>query len=549
MQKNAVGKKSSIKKSLVAGVIITVLLVCDIMGIHGFLTYRGEMMKRYRSELENLLNYVLKEADGDDLKKCLESGTTSEKYDSLQQFMKRISDSFNIECLYIVKPLNTEETDNAVSVIGELPVLKPDGGVEMSELVPGELTGNAFSRAYASKLMEALHSDGIVYFTGDSVSGSEYNGIIQVCDSEGNPFAVLGTRISLTYINKTFFDYSLFVGIWVWIVVTVVSYLMLRWIKKRVIRPLSSLKESAGTFVEQSHKTEDPSELVLKEPYISANDEIKELSDSVRDMVTGLKRYMTDLISVTKEKERIGAELNVAASIQEGMLPKLSTVSERDDISLYAGMDPAKEVGGDFYDFFFLDDSRLVLVIADVSGKGVPAALFMARAKTLIRSWMQMGYEPGEALYYVNNRLCDGNERGMFVTAWMAVIDLKTGQGIAVNAGHSAPCICRKGGNFEVVEYQHDMMLAVIKGKRFRQHGFFLYPGDYLFVYTDGVSESMNEEEELFGEKRLLKALNEDPQASPEELLKTVRKRVDDFAGSAEQFDDITMMCLKITSD
>ncbi|MCR4654840.1 MAG: serine/threonine-protein phosphatase [Lachnospiraceae bacterium] len=173
----------------------------------------------------------------------------------------------------------------------------------------------------------------------------------------------------------------------------------------------------------------------------------------------------------------------------------------------------------------------------------------MARAKTLIRSWAQMGYEPGEAFYHINNQLCDGNEKGMFVTVWFAVIDLKTGDGIAANAGHAAPCICRKDGAFELASYEHDIMLGILDNKQFKQHEFKLYPGDYLFVYTDGVSEAMDEEEQLFGTDRLLEALNEAPGASPGELIKTVRKRVDSFAKAAEQFDDITMMCLHYLGD
>ena len=547
MKQVAEAKRKSLSRNLMTGIMITVLLICDIMAFHGFLTFRREITNRYQNELKSLLDYVLGEIDGDDLEKCMESGILSEKCTALQYDMNRIAESFNIEQIYIIKPLAEIKADSPLRAMGGISAEASQQYKEETGVVPGELAEMRFTPEMVSTYEKCIDSDKVLFFNRDSASGPEYTGLIRVCDSEGVPFAIMGADISLSRIKKVFLIYSLIVGVWVWIMVTVVCWLMIRWLKKRVTRPLNSLKDSAEQFVELSHRTEDPSELIFMEPDIPLNDEIKAVSESVQDMVTGLKRYMTDLISVTKDKERIGAELNVAASIQTGMLPKLyPTFSERDDISLYASMEPAKEVGGDFYDFFFLEDGRLVLVMADVSGKGVPAALFMARAKTLIRSWMQMGYEPADALYYVNNQLCDGNDRGMFVTAWLSVIDLKTGQGIAVNAGHSAPCICRKGGKFELVEYQHDMMLAVMEGKRFRQHRFTLAPGDSLFVYTDGVSEAINEKEQLFGSERMLEALNEDPAASPQTLLKNVRTRVDDFAGSADQFDDITMMCLRI---
>ena len=225
------------------------------------------------------------------------------------------------------------------------------------------------------------------------------------------------------------------------------------------------------------------------------------------------------------------------------MLPRIfPAFPERKDLDIYASMHPAKEVGGDFYDFFLIDESHMCLVMADVSGKGVPAALFMVIAKTLIKNRAMVGDSPAEILKKVNEQLCDGNEEELFVTVWVAVIDLKTGCGKAANAGHEHPAIRRRGGSFELSIYKHSPAVATMEGIRFREHDFKLYPGDCLFVYTDGVTEATNNKDELFGLDRMLDALNSSANTSPEQQLLSVRKAIDAFAAGAPQFDDITML-------
>jgi len=227
------------------------------------------------------------------------------------------------------------------------------------------------------------------------------------------------------------------------------------------------------------------------------------------------------------------------------MLPRIfPPFPERQDFDIYATMDPAKEVGGDFYDFFLTDDDHLCLVMADVSGKGVPAALFMVIAKTLIKNHALHGESPSEILYNVNNQLCEGNEAEMFVTVWLAIIELSTGRGMAANAGHEHPAIRRGDGKYELAVYRHAPAVAAMEGIPFRQHEFELSPGDRLFVYTDGVPEATDAHDELFGPERMVAALNREPDAAPEALLRNVRQGIDVFVGDAPQFDDITMLGL-----
>ena len=263
--------------------------------------------------------------------------------------------------------------------------------------------------------------------------------------------------------------------------------------------------------------------------------EFASLSDDINHTVSVLKGYIADA------KKRIEQELEFAKSIQDAALPKHFKYP-REDFELYAMMDPAKEVGGDFYDFFFVDNDHMGLVIADVSGKGIPAALFMMRAKTAMRSLAESGRAPSEILFRANNTLCDGNDAEMFVTAWIGIIDLNTGEMRCANAGHEYPMVMRAGGEYTLFKDKHGLALGAMEGMRFAEYEMKLDPGDRLFVYTDGVPEAINVDEQQYGTDRLTWKLNTLRNASMPETLPAVRQDVADFAGSAEQFDDITML-------
>ena len=252
----------------------------------------------------------------------------------------------------------------------------------------------------------------------------------------------------------------------------------------------------------------------------------------------------------SREKERIGAELHVATQIQADMLPRIfPAFPERPEFDIYASMTPAKEVGGDFYDFFLVDDDHLAIVIADVSGKGVPAALFMVIAKTLLKNAAQTGLPPKAILEKVNNQLCENNEAEMFVTVWLGIYEISTGKLTAANAGHEYPAIRRANGNFELLRDTHGFVLAGMENVRYREYTLELSAGDTLFVYTDGVTEATDAANTLYGTDRMLEALNRGQDRTPEELLRAVKRDIDLFVGGAPQFDDITMLAIQRKPD
>lgn len=305
----------------------------------------------------------------------------------------------------------------------------------------------------------------------------------------------------------------------------------------RIVKPLTIMTKRISEMGEGHFNFK------VKDVY-KTKDEIQVIAEVFSDLSVRTQNYIEQITKITAEKERIGAELNVAANIQADMLPRIfPPYPNNKEFDLFASMTPAKEVGGDFYDFFMIDDSHIALVMADVSGKGVPAALFMVIAKTLIKDRALQGGTPAEILNDVNAQLCEGNEASLFVTVWLAIIDLKTGEGMAANAGHEHPALRHKGGEFQLVEYRHSPAVAVMEGMRFREHPFKLEPGDTLFVYTDGVPEATDRNNQLFGNERMLEALNRDPNANPKAVLSNVNDGISEFIGDAEQFDDTTMLC------
>ena len=256
-----------------------------------------------------------------------------------------------------------------------------------------------------------------------------------------------------------------------------------------------------------------------------------------------INAVISEIKTSTAEKIRAGADLNVATKIQADMLPTRFPVTG--NIELYAAMTPAKEVGGDFYDFFNIDRDHIAMVMADVSGKGVPAALFMVIAKTLIQDRALMGRSPARVLEYANKRLCENNDSGLFVTAWVGVLELSTGNLIYSSAGHEYPVFRRDSGRYEMVKEDNDPPLAAIDDMEYTDTKTVLKPGDSLFLYTDGVPEAKSPSGKRFGTDKMLEILNEDPERSSEDIIKRLRTAIDEFDAGSDPFDDVTTMCLK----
>ena len=308
---------------------------------------------------------------------------------------------------------------------------------------------------------------------------------------------------------------------------------------KRIVKPLNTMTQKISSLDEQNPEFK-------MEGVYRTGDEIEVLAESFAILSQKTVGYVKEVKRVTAEKERIGAELHMAKRIQEGMLPSIfPPFPERREFDLYASMDPAKEVGGDFYDFFMVDDDHLALVIADVSGKGVPAALFMMATKIILKTSTMPGVSPADIFEKTNKTICSNNAMQMFVTVWMGILEISTGRLTAVSAGHEYPVIKRAGGAYELFKDKHCFVIGGIDRMKYQDYTIQLKPGDKLFLYTDGVPEATNAMGELFGTDRMIAALNENVSSDSKETLSDIRRAVDGFVGNAEQFDDLTMMCLE----
>ena len=482
-----------------------------------------ELMQAVRTdEFAQLREKALAAEDEEMIRAWLQEKGLYERFDATMKVLATYQEKMDVRFMYVQSVIG----DGSVNLCDPSEDLLYLGSVEMS---PDEFV------AYQTNLRVAP----TVSTTAFGWLCSAYEPILA---SDGEAVAIMGVDLDMNEVMRErhafLFSMLMFAALLMAIAVAVTFLLM----RKMATRPLSMLSKATLGFADRGEgfTQEDVIDLPIR-----SQDEIGDLYQEIRSMQSRMVEYMQNLTRVTAERERIGAELNIATQIQADMLPRIfPPFPDRREFDIYATMDPAKEVGGDFYDFFLIDKEHLGLVMADVSGKGVPAALFMVIAKTLIKNRAQMGGGPAETLRYVNDQLCEGNDAELFVTVWFAILDLQTGRGVAANAGHEHPVLRRENGKFELVLYRHSPAVATLAGMKFREHEFEMHPGDTLFVYTDGVPEATNAGNELFGTDRMLDALNREADAAPETLLRNVRKDLDDFVGDAPQFDDITMLGL-----
>ena len=310
-----------------------------------------------------------------------------------------------------------------------------------------------------------------------------------------------------------------------------------------VLRPLKKVQGNIHLY----GKTKDSAKVRENLNEVRSHNEIGDLSNDIVELTTEMDNYISEMKTVTAERERASVEMSLAAGIQSGMLPHdFPPFPERSEFDIFASMDPAREVGGDFYNFFMVDDDHLAIVIADVSGKGVPAALFMMAASIYLQNSAAQGVTPAEILKKTNNYICSNNAADMFVTVWMGIMEISTGRLKAANAGHEYPAIQPvAGGDFELLKDKHSFVIGGMSDQEYHEYEIQLSQGTKIFLYTDGVPEATDSEEKMFGTDRMIDALNVDPNASPEQILKNVTAAVDDFVKDAEQFDDVTMLCLE----
>ena len=330
-------------------------------------------------------------------------------------------------------------------------------------------------------------------------------------------------------------------------VTLVIAFFMKRYASRHIVEPIDRISAAATEYIRDKSDGTLDDMTHFSGLHLDTDDELEHLALVLRDMEVSMAGYVDNLTRVTREKERISTELDLAKRIQENMLPRVfPPYPDRHDLDIHASMDPAKEVGGDFYDFFLIDEDHLGLVMADVSGKGIPAALFMMMARIMINYSAKTGIAPSEVLRRVNERICENNEAEMFVTVWLGILDLKTGEVTAANAGHEYPILRGANETFALKKASHGFVVGGMEGIRYRDYSFTLERGGTLFLYTDGLPEANDAKGRLFGTDRILEVLNRNPDVSAKELLENMTAAVEKYVGETEQFDDLTMMAVRL---
>ena len=532
-------KKSLITKSITRLIILGVVILASISVVTG-LQFYSIMESEYKESGNSFIQVLSSEIDANYVKEV----TAAENKEQFINLSWRYIDSYLQEdvaydkkylSIRVIVP-DSGDSKKALCLWSEsvFDDMKTQPMTEYS-LSPKEQLGIVQNNSIeASKNSDELY----VNIVKDKLTGTIIKPII---DNESNIIAYVELDLDLTEIQRSLILLVSAIALFIICILILALEVYFYFSKREVMEPILQLTEATSNVVDQLKNDEE-----LKPLKIRTNDEIEDLARSFEDMEKNLRKYIKENDEITTERERIKTELNLAANIQADMLIKhFPPFPNRKDFNIYASMNPAKEVGGDFYDFFLIDESHLALVIADVSGKGVPASLFMMRSMLMIESLTTQTRSPAQILGTLNSMISENNASKMFVTVWLAILDLKTGKLTASNAGHEYPIIKKPGEKFELYKDKHCFIVGGKKKMTYKEYEMDLEPGTVIFVYTDGVPEAKNAENKMYGLDATVDALNKEVDADVETLVKNVQGSVSDFVKDAEQFDDLTALCIE----
>ena len=519
----------------IMGIIIPLILLSLIVAFFGYHSFTDGMMELYETGAIQIAQTAVLEVDADRLDIFAASeGATEEYLDTLNR-LDRLCNSSGATFIYVIRPDLTDyghitflfSTMNQNSSYSRY-----DFGYYR------ETTNDEYRVKYRQLYEGGSASEIVIRDRGYIETNAHITAMVPLRGADGATQGILCVQRqmeNLTSVRNRFIRIVFLVMALLILLIIIGQHFYLR---RVLLDPLSEIMEEAARFAAE----ETPSSRKLTDT-VRNKDEIGKLARSIDQMEEQVARYIEDLTTATAEKERIRTELSLATRIQADMLPSIfPAFPDRTEFDIFASMTPALEVGGDFYDFFLVDHNHLALVMADVSGKGVPAALFMMASKIMIQNIAMTGVSPKQVLETANDRICKINREEMFVTVWLGILDLRTGHLIASNAGHECPVITRSGGQFELIRDKHGFVIGGLEGLHYKEYELNLSPGQELFLYTDGVPEATNADTVLYGTDRMLEILNRNPQLDPEQLLAVVKEDVDRFVGDAPQFDDLTML-------
>lgn len=530
--------RSSLPFNVISAIVVLLLVFGAVAGALGLINFADGLRREYAVTTFHMADTAATLVNGDHLEDYLK-GERTDEYQSTRENLELFCRKISVSLIYVIQ-VDRSDYGSFVSVFN-----LADNSVDNSDYVPWELgytretTNDEYRQKYRAVCEEGSAYETVYRLHTTDGQHPHITTIVPVKNSAGEVCALLCMQRPA----RELADYG---SIYVINIVASIAFISIlagavatRFLRRKIIQPIQKVSEEATRFAEQNIKGEPLED-------ISRYEDFAKLASSIDTMETDIVRHVEEETRIAAEKEKILTELTLAKEIQAQSIPQtFPPFPDRTEFSLYASMTPARGVGGDFYNFIMVDDDHLALLIADVSGKGIPGALCMMVSNMRLLQRTYEGGSPAEILGSVNEWICRNNKTGMFVTVWLGILELSTGKLKAANAGHEYPAIQRKGELFELFKDRHGLVLGGMEGVSYKDYELQLNPGDKLFVYTDGVPEATNRGKKMFGTERMLTALSAEPDASPEKTLANVSDAVKAFVKEAEQFDDLTMMCLE----
>ncbi len=543
-------KKNRIGRKLISVLFLFVLVIILLLLTGSYIFHSREVDNLYEDRIDRVTRAISTLVDGDFVARLADTIYSEEFQKVHEKALQNNDESLLVDYLkekdlYTDYERYTGILQRMLASMGveDIYVLDLNGDGDISFLNPSETISELGVPKGESSLQGITSNIEILPTIDKKQEGWQCYGTKPIQDSEGNIVAVAGADLNM---NEDFNRRHSFLIIMIMqslVILVAAAIAGALYIKKVVSDPLSNLAQDTAIF--GASDEDDLASEVVQIPG-PRDDEIGDLYQDIQSMQLGIIRYMENLKSVTSEQERLETELNIANRIQASMLPNsFPAFPDRNEFDIYALMKPAKSVAGDFYDFFLIDDDHLAIVIADVSGKGIPAALFMMMSKSVISNIAKQNVSPDKILERANERICVHNDENMFVTVWLGILTISTGHIVAANAGHEFPALQKEDGTFELFHDRHGFVIGGMAGVHYKNYEFDLQKDQILFLYTDGVPDATTQEGERFGTERMVESLNNHPDPNPRDLVHYMLRTVDDFDGDVPQFDDITMLALR----
>ena len=538
MRKDSRKISRSIVSKTVIGIIMMLLGFAVIIILIGYYGFTEALLKRYSEDAFWAAYSAQVYVDPDMLDSYMMSGGKNRSHESVSKNLQKICDNSGVAFIYVIKPDTTDY--NHITFV--FAVKNSNNDYTLYDVGYVRPTTNDDYREKYRQLYEKETDRAIVVRDKGYIETDPHVTVMLPLYStfSGDVTGILCVQVQMDALTESRNSFVVKVVLALLALTLMYIIFILQYIGRILLVPLKQITAETSYFAKKG-KT-----MVRLSEKVRNKDEIGELALAIDNMKDQIQEYVKNLTEITKERERIRTELNLATKIQADTIPnEFPAFPDRSEFDIHASMTPAKEVGGDFYDFFMIDDDHICLTIADVSGKGVPAALFMMASKIVIGITALKSISPAEILEFSNDIICTNNKESMFLTAWLGILEISTGKLVAANAGHEYPIIRDADGNFDCFKDKHGLLMGELPGVKYENYEIQLKRGSKLFVYTDGLIEATNSKFEMFGMERTLKALNKDPEATPKELISNVTKAVDGFVKQAEQFDDLTMLCLE----